>query len=152
MQLEVKVTDASLSDVVAVAYDWAEEKVTATTLGDVIVAALLGRLTADPRWGDLAQRFADAADRYLTEAAPGLAEELIAREVARQLADRSQGAVTRGEPSTKAEAIVATEVTTQLREQFRPVVEHALAGVRRELETAAAEAAAAFRAGIRGDG
>jgi hypothetical protein len=128
MELEVKVTGASLDDVVAVAYDYAEETVTTTTLGDVIAKALTDRLTADQRWGDLAQRFADTADKYLADRAPLFIQALVSREVARQLADTSQGAVTRGKPSTRAEAIVATEVTTQLREQFAPVVGRALTG------------------------
>jgi hypothetical protein len=145
MDLEVKVTNASLADVVEVAYDHLDETVEATTLGDVIARELVNRLTADPRWDALAQR---AIDKYLAGAVPAFIEQLAGAEVARQLESRAQGAMTRGTASTRAEAIVATEVTTQLRAQFAPVVEQALAGLRGELETAAREAAAAFRADI----
>lgn len=148
MKLEVTVTEASLADVIAVAYDQVEETITTTTLGDVLAQALLDRLTADPRWGDLTQRFAVAADEYLQRAAPGWLETIVAREVTRQLADKAQGATTRGVPSTRAEAVVATEVLTQLRAQFKPVVEQALAGLERDLETVSREAVAAFRLGL----
>lgn len=148
MEIKVEVKGASLDDVVAVAYDAIEETVTATTLGDVIVQALLDRLAADERWGDLAARFAAKADEWLEASAPVFIEELVAREVARQLGQVDRQAMTRGKPSTKAEAVVATEVTTQLREQFKPVVEQALAGLTRDLDAASAEAASAFRRGL----
>jgi hypothetical protein len=145
MELEVTVTNPSLDAIVAVAVDHLEETITTTTLGDVIVQALLARLAADPRWDRLAERFWDVVDEHLAAAAPGFAEDLVRQEVARQLADRAQGAVTRGQRSTRAEAIVATEVTAQLRAQFSPVVEAALADLRGQLGAAASEAVAAFR-------
>jgi hypothetical protein len=57
--------------------------------------------------------------------------------------------VTRGNPSTRMKAYVATEVTTQLRGQFAPVVTQALASMQLELEAVAAEVVAGFRAGLR---
>ena len=148
MELRVTVTDASLDDVVGVVYDRFEETVTDTTLGDEIIRQVMGRLAADPRWEGLAARFWDAADEYLRETAPEAVKQLAEREVARQLADTAQGAMTRGAKSTRAEAIVATEVTAQLRAQFTPVVERALAGLRRDLEIEAAAAVAQFREGL----
>lgn len=152
MKLTVKVTDASLDDVIESVYGQIEsvygqieETGTDVTLGNVVVKALLDRLTADPRWGDMAQRFADAADEWLAAAAPVFIENLVAREVARQLAEPAPGAMVRGKRSTRAEAIVATEVTTQLRAQFAPVVERSLAGLRLDLESVTAEVVAAFR-------
>ena len=144
MELKVQVSDASLDDVVDLAVDFMDETVTATTLGDVIVRALVDRLIQDPRWEALAAR---AMVNYLDRAVPAVIEGIVAGEVTRQLESRAQDAMTRGEPSTRAEAIVATEVTTQLRAQFAPVVERALTGLQQDLAAAAGEAVAAFREG-----
>jgi hypothetical protein len=133
--MEIKISDASLDDVVGVVFDDERDHLTEITLGDVVVEALLDKLTRDPRWGDLAQRFADAADQFLAAQAPGFVEALVAAEVARQLESTRQGAMTRGKLSTRAEAIVATEVTTQLRAQFAPVVERSLRDLRQNLNT-----------------
>jgi hypothetical protein len=135
MRLEVKVSDASLDDVIATVVNDYDEVTGGVTLGDAVLQALLDRLVADPRWGDIGQRFAEAADVYLAAQAPRFVEALVAGEVTRQLESTRQGAVTRGEPSTRAEAIVATEVTTQLRAQFAPVVERALRDLRQNLNT-----------------
>ena len=148
MELEVKVTDASLGDVVGVVFDGIEETVTTTTLGDVVVDALLRRLAADPRWDRLAERFWDAVDERLDQAAPGYIEELVAKEVARQLTAVDSRAMVRGKPATRAEAMVAVEVTTQLRAQFTPAVDQALATVRADLEAVSRDAVQAFRTGL----
>jgi len=141
------VLNASLDDVVEKTFDEAGEEITGTTLGDVVLAALMDRLTKDPRWGNIAARFAEAVDEYFKQAAPGVVQRLVEREVTRQLGDDSQGAITRGKPSTRAEAIVATEVTAQLRTQFAPVVEYALASLNRELQALSIDAITAFRQG-----
>lgn len=133
MNIEVTVTEASLADMVDVAYDEVDEKLTVTTLGDVIAKRLLDELVADPRWEGLQNRFALVVSSYLQQAAPGFVEALVAAEVARQLEKPSPVAAVRGKQSTTAEAIVATEVTIQLRAQFQPVVEQALAGMKRRL-------------------
>jgi hypothetical protein len=53
----------------------------------------------------------------------------------------------RGVPSTRAEAIVATEVTTQLRAAFADVVVRAMNDLDRELRGVSADAITAFRKG-----
>jgi hypothetical protein len=145
--VEIKISDASLDDVVGVVFDDERDHLTEITLGDVVVKALLDKLTRDPRWGDLAQRFADAADWWMDHAAPDYVQALVAAEVARQLESTRQGAMTRGVPSTRAEAIVATEVTTQLRAAFADVVVRAMNDLDRELRGVSADAITAFRKG-----
>jgi hypothetical protein len=144
VELKVQVENASLDDVVGVIVDQMEDEVTDVTLGDVVIEALIARLTQDPRWGDLAGRFAEAVDQYFRDAAPGYVEGLVAAEVTRQLGDWSQGALTRGKPSTRAEAIVATEVTAQLRGQFAPVVGRALTNLAHDLQVLSGDAMDAF--------
>jgi hypothetical protein len=150
VNLEVTVTDASMADIVDVAVDFSHEIIGTTTLGDVIAKRLVDALTADERWPDLAERFAAAAERFLADAAPGFIEELVAREVTRQLQETDRRAMVRGRPATTAEAIVATEVTTQLREKFTPVVTQTLAALKKDLEAAAADSVASFRRGVSG--
>jgi len=114
---------ARLADVIDAAYDDLAEAVQDTTLGDVLVGALM----ADTRWTEMSARFWDAADGYMQAEAPAAIAGLVRAEVARQLESAGQGAVTRGKPSTLAEAIVAVEVTTQLRARFGAAVDQALA-------------------------
>lgn len=103
MELKVEVTEASLADVVAVAVNFMDEEITTTTLGDVIVQAMLDRLRADPRWGDLAQKLADAAEVHLHTAAPGYVEALIAKEV-KSGHHRSQGGMCMTSPGQRRKA------------------------------------------------
>jgi hypothetical protein len=146
--VEITITGVSLTDALGVPVDEDDmDGAASITLGDVVAQALLDRLTRDPRWGDLAQRFADAADAYLAAQAPGFVEALVAGEVARQLESTRQGAMRRGVPSTRAEAIVATEVTTQLRAAFADVVVRAMNDLDRELRGVSADAITAFRKG-----
>ena len=151
MEIKVSIDDVSLGDVVAVTYDSYEEELKTSTLGDAITTAVLDRLAADAgRWQRLTERFAAAVDKHFRSMAAGYVEDLIAREVTRQLSSPDQGAVTRGEPSTKAQAIVATEVTTQLRAAFAPVVARALAKLEAELEAETAAVLEEFRTGRKG--
>ena len=145
MEITVKIDEASLADVVRVTYDSFEEQITTTTLGDVVTEAILDGLRADGGWTALVARFGRMVDAEIKRAAPGYIARLVAAEVTAQLTSTAQGAVTRGEPSTKAQAYVATEVTTQLRAAFAPVVEAALTKVRRELDALATEAEAEFQ-------
>jgi hypothetical protein len=135
MDLKVEVSNASLDDVVTTVINEYDQVVGGETLGDAVREALLDRLAADPRWDHLAERFWDAVDEYMRKSAPDAAKVMVAAEVTRQLESAQQGAVTRGQPSTRAEAIVATEVTTQLRAQFAPVVEESLTALRGHLNT-----------------
>ena len=148
MEIEVNISHASLADVVAVTYDRYEERLDTTTLGDVVTAAILGEMRSSERWAELVDRFGKAVDAEFRRAAPGYIRELVKAEVTAQLTSIEQGAVTRGDPSTLAQAYVATEVTTQLRAAFAPVVEEALASLRRDLDTAAQETVARFRQGM----
>jgi len=147
VEFKVEVTSASLDDVLQTVYDDMGDEVASVTLGDVVIRALFDRLTRDPRWGELAGRFAEAVDAYFRDAAPGVVEGLVAAEVARQLGDIGQGAITRGKPSTRAEAIVAIEVTAQLRTQFAEVVERELRNLASDLQALSGDAIAAFRQG-----
>ena len=147
MELEVKVSKVSIEDVIATSVDWAEDQVTGITLGNVISMALVEELKKDPRWQDLAQKLADAADWWMDHAAPGYVEALVKAEVARQLESAAQGAVTRGKPSTRAEAMISTEVTTQLRGQFAPMVDAALRKLSADLDALRLDALTAFKRG-----
>lgn len=144
MELEVKLSKVSIEDVIATSVDWATDEVTGITLGNVIAMALVEELKKDPRWDALARR---AIEKYLGKAVPGAIERIVSDEVGRQLESQAQGAVTRGAPSTKAEAIVATEVTTQLRGMFAPLVDAELRKLSADLDALRAEALAAFRRG-----
>ena len=147
MELKVKVTNASLDDVLETMYDDYGEEIGSVTLGDVVIRALFDRLAKDQRWVDLSGRFAEAIDAYFAQAAPGVVEGLVAAEVARQLGDDSQGAITRGKPSTRAQAIVATEVTAQLRGEFAGIVKRALDNLAGDLLVLSGDAVDAFRKG-----
>jgi dihydroxyacetone kinase len=150
MEITVHVTEASLDDVVSSFYDGMDEALEETTLRDVIVARIVERLVADAdRWKSMTDRVSKAIDTYLRTQAKGYIPRLVAAEVEREFADRSQGAVTHGAPSTRIEAIVATEVTTQLRAKAGPVVELALADLRRELGQITTQAVENFREGLR---
>lgn len=126
MELKVEVSNASLDDVVETSFAYLEDGGEETTLGDKIVEAVLARLASDPRWDRLAERFWAAVDERLAEAAPGFIEGLVSREVTAQLEQPSKTAAVRGRPASRAEAIVATEVTTQLRAAFEQAVKQAL--------------------------
>lgn len=145
MDLNITVSAASLGDVVRIVYDSYNETLEATTLGDVVTEEILAALRADAGWPALVERFRKLVDAEITRAAPGYIGRLVAAEVAAQLSSIGQGAVTRGQPSTKAQAYVATEVTTQLRAAFAPVVTEALDGVQRELTAISAEVVTQFR-------
>ncbi len=146
MEIKVSIEDVSLADVVAVAYDSYEEKLETRTLGEEITGAILDRMAADAtRWKSLTERFEAVIDKYLRTLAPAHVENLVAREVNLQLTSRNQGAVANGGPSTKAEAYVSTEVTTQLRAAFAPVVARHLASLDKELRAITAEITAKFR-------
>lgn len=147
MDLKVEVANASLDDVIATVYEDIEDEGSPVTLGDAVMAALIDRLTRDPRWDGIAARFAEAVDAYFAQAAPHVIKAMVEQEVTRQLGDTSQGALTRGRPSTRAEAVVATEVTAQLRGQFAPVVERALRNLASDLQVRALEAVEAFQKG-----
>lgn len=134
---------ARLADVIDAAYDDLADAVEDTTLGDVLIRGVMG----DARWDEMSARFWDTVDGYMRDAAPGAVAELVRAEVARQLESAGQGAMTRGEPSTRAEAIVATEVTTQLRGQFAPLVKQALDGLAAELRKLSGDAVDAFLKG-----
>jgi len=150
VELKVTIDDVSLADVVAVTYDAYEEAVQARTLGDEITERILDRMAADTaRWKSLTDRFAVLVLQHLASLAPGYIEGLVAREVGRQLDSPDQGAVTRGEPSSKAQAFVATEVTTQLRAAFAPVVARHLTALEAQLQYEAGAAVAEFRRGRR---
>jgi hypothetical protein len=132
-RMQAEVAESSVAELLAATveeiYDDAEETVRSLTLAN----ALLDLLVADPRWEGLATRFWDAVDQWMADAAPAAVQQLVAAEVARQLGETSQGAMVRGKRSTRAEAMVATEVTTQLRAQFTPVVEQHLTALRKIL-------------------
>jgi hypothetical protein len=148
VEIKVSLDDVSLGDVVAVTYDSYEEELRTRTLGEEITTAILDRLAADAeRWRRLTERYAKVVDQHFRSMAAGYVEDLIAREVTRQLSSPDQGAVTRGEPSTKAQAIVATEVTTQLRAAFAPVVSGWKARLDAELEAETAATVEEFRRG-----
>jgi hypothetical protein len=147
VELKIEVANASLDDVVAAVFDETGEEVGGVTLGDHVIEALLGKLAKDPRWDALGARFAEAVDQYFRDAAPGVVKAMVEQEVTRQLGDWSQGALTRGKPSTRAEAIVATEVTAQLRGQFTPIVERALTNLAADLMVLSGDAVDAFRKG-----
>ena len=145
MRLKVEVTEASLTDALEVFYNEDGDEVVVQTLGDVIAEKLLARLQADDRWDGMVARFWAEVDRYMRLAMPEAVRELVRGEVARQLDKVTQTAAVRGTPSTRAEAMVAVEVTTQLAAKFAPAVEQALQAVRRDLDKAAGEAVASFR-------
>jgi len=108
-------------------------------LGDMVVEKLLAALAADERWDGLTARFWDAVDEYMRETAPAAVKNLVAAEVTRQLEKMSQTAAVRGKPSSVAHALVAVEVTTQLRDKFAPLVERALDQVGGQLQQLAAD-------------
>lgn len=135
MDLKVEVSNASLDDVVGVAYDEDGDRFRETSLGEAVVLAVVDKLTADPRWAGLADRFFAEAGAYIKDQSKGFVKGLVAAEVTRQLESKAQGAVTHGKPSTRAEAYVAVEVTTQLREKFALVVEQSLTALRGHLNT-----------------
>lgn len=147
MNIEVSLTGATLRDVIQViqeGYDeWCE-----VTLGEAVTDALMEALKESDQFPGLAARFAEMAGRHLRAQGPEYVQRLVADEVERQLSSAKQGAITRGEPSTMAQAIVATEVTTQLRAAFAPVVERHLAALETELDGLAAEVTTSVRATI----
>jgi hypothetical protein len=144
VEFKVEVTGAALDDVIATEYDRFDESVDETTIGDVIVAALADRITADPRWDALAGKI---ISRYLEDELPVFVSEMVTAEVQAQLGSKAQGAMTRGEASTRAQAMIATEVTTQLREKFAPLVDEALRMLNSDLGALRVEALEAFRKG-----
>ena len=144
MEFKVEVTGAGLDDVIATAYDTLNEHAEEVTIADVIVGALAERITADPRWDALAGKIIST---YLEDELPVFVSEMITAEVRAQLESTAQGAMTRGQASTRAQAIVATEVTTQLRGQFAPLVERELQTLADVLRGLSADAVAAFRNG-----
>ena len=150
MNLEVTVTGASLDDVVETVYDEYGDEVTGTTLGEVIAGKLVDRLTQDPRWEKLTGKLVASADKYVRDATPGFVEALVAQEVKKQLTVKAATAAVRGERSTAAEAMIATEVTAQLRAQFAPLVDAALMRLQAEMDQMARQAVTAFRKGAGG--
>jgi hypothetical protein len=139
MNLEVTLSDATLADVIRVTVEEYGDEIRVTTLGDAVTDALIERVSRDPRIAGLADRVAVLVELKLRKAAPAFVARVVAAEVAAQLGSAGQGAVTRGEPSTKWGAVVATEVTTQLRAAAAPVVSRHLEELERDLATLRSE-------------